>query len=275
MPEVAGQHLFEIDFKDGTMLLRVDGVEGNLQTATLQVGARPKVFLGAANAGHPRVLYNNFTVQSPIPAPPPAISQLTVILQGAQGANPEDVFQGNVGLPDDPQGELVPALTVDGKPFSVVSQVLPSTFGKGVIIGNEDEDWTVGRTIVASFGGVEYTFLPDVFGAGQDFNIAVCLSETLYDYLFSVAGTPIDFSIVSVVSGALPFSASSGTQNYQYNDGLYAFYKSQGAQGDQLNDLAKDFWCRLAQPQIAPLPWILSDSQGNILTDNSGTNLRT
>jgi len=60
-----------------------------------------------------------------------------------------------------------------------------------------------------------------------------------------------------------------------FNDGLYAFYKSQGAIGEQLNDLEKDFWCRVAQPQNAPLPWILSDNSGNVLSDNSGTSLRT
>ena len=271
VPSLKGQHYFEMEFKDGNMVLRVDGVEGTTVAATLQPSIRPQVFLGAPNAGYPRVLYNDFTVQSPIPAPP-ATSILTVV-SVVGGADPKEVAYGNIGLPSDPQGSLVPPLLLDGEPFSLVTQLI-NPFGKLILLVNESQNWTVGRTVVASFDGVQYTFLPDVLGGGQDFNITICQSQQLYDELYDKRDTDIDFSILSVTQAAAPTLGTSATGD-AFNDGLYAFYKSQGATGEQLNDLEQDFWCNVAQPQNAPLPWILSDNSGNVLSDNSGTALRT
>ena len=271
VPSLEGQHSFEMDFKDGDMVLRVDGIEGPTVSATLQPSIRPQAFFGAPNAGFPRVLYNNFSVQSPIPAPPStSILQVESVVGGA---DPKEVAYGNIGLPSDPQGSLVPPLLLDGEPFSLVTQLI-NPFGKLILLVNESQNWTVGRTVVASFDGVEYTFLPDVLGGGQDFNITICQSQQLYDELYDKRDTDIDFSIISVTQAATPTLGISATGD-AFNDGLYAFYKSQGATGEQLNDLEQDFWCNVAQPQNAPLPWILSDNSGNVLSDNSGTALRT
>lgn len=271
VPSLKGQHYFEMDFKDGDMVLRVDGLEGQTVAATLQPSIRPQVFLGAPNAGYPRVLYNNFSVQSPIPAPPStSILQVESVVGGT---DPKEVAYGNIGLPSDPQGSLVPPLLLDGEPFSLVTQLI-NPFGKLILLVNESQNWTVGRTVVASFDGVQYTFLPDVLGGGQDFNVTICQSTTLYDELYDKRDTDIDFSILSVTQAATPTLGTSATGD-AFNDGLYAFYKSQGATGEQLNDLEQDFWCNVAQPQNAPLPWILSDNSGNVLSDNSGTALRT
>ncbi len=218
-----------------------------------------------------RSLWETITIQSPIPAPPStSILQVESVVGGT---DPKEVAYGNIGLPSDPQGSLVPPLLLDGEPFSLVTQLI-NPFGKLILLVNESQNWTVGRTVVASFDGVQYTFLPDVFGGGQDFNVTICQSQQLYDELYDKRDTDIDFSIISVTQAATPTLGTNATSN-QFNDGLYAFYKAQGATGEQLNDLEKDFWCRVAQPQNAPLPWILSDNEGNVISDNSGTALRT
>lgn len=218
-----------------------------------------------------RALVETISIQSPIPAPPPT-SILTVV-SVVGGSDPKEVAYGNIGQPSDPQGSLVPTLLLDGEPFSLITQLI-NPFGKLVLLVNNSQNWTVGRTVVTSFDGVEYTFLPDVFGPGQDFNVTICQSTVLYEELYAKRDTDIDFSIISVTQPATPTLGTSSTGN-QFNDGMYAFYKSQGAVGEQLNDLEKDFWCNVAQPQNAPLPWILSDNEGNVISDNSGTALRT
>ena len=218
-----------------------------------------------------RALAETISIQSPIPAPPStSILQVESVVGGT---DPKEVAYGNIGLPSDPQGSLVPPLLLDGEPFSLVTQLI-NPFGKLILLVNESQNWTVGRTVVASFDGVQYTFLPDVLGGGQDFNITICQSQQLYDELYDKRDTDIDFSILSVTQAATPTLGTSATGD-AFNDGLYAFYKSQGATGEQLNDLEQDFWCNVAQPQNAPLPWILSDNSGNVLSDNSGTALRT
>ena len=151
---------------------------------------------------------------------------------------------------------------------------LKDPFGKLILLVNNSQNWTVGRTVVASFDGVEYTFLPNVLGGGQDFNVTICQSQQLYDELYDKRDTDIDFSIISVETAPLPFTTDLSNP-VAFNDGLYAFYKAQGATGEHINDLANDFWCNVAQPQNAPLPWILSDNNGNIISDNAGTALRT
>ncbi len=93
-------------------------------------------------------------------------------------------------------------------------------------------------------------------------------------YLKSKVDESLPFTLISIDNNAVS-SVSNSSSGYQYNDSMMAFYKAQGARGDQFNDVETDFWCRLAQPQNVPLPYILSDSSGNVLTDNNGTNLRT